>query len=107
MASVDHYHCKQRIFEWLQTVKLWSKKQKKKQKKKTQDKKWNGGMLEINTEQVASTVWENEIQVSTHAHAQITKNIKKCSESFAVTFKYICLNGNDNASLLAVLGKLL
>lgn len=20
MASVDHYHCKQRIFEWLQTV---------------------------------------------------------------------------------------
>lgn len=77
-------------------------------KKKTKhDKKWNGGMLEINTEQVASTVWENEIQVSTHAHAQITKNIKKCSESFAVTFKYICLNGKDSASLLAVLGKLL
>lgn len=82
-------------------------KSKKKTKKKPQDKKWNGGMLEINTEQVASTVWENEIQVSTHAHAQITKNIKKCSESFAVTFKYICLNGKDNASLLAVLGKLL
>lgn len=123
MASVDHYHCKQRIFEWLQTVlcgmysteklslqfwrwqffqqvilklqRYWqvldvlfflneSKTTRvtivcltvKQKKKKKHNKKWNGGMLEINTEQVASTVWENEIQVSTHAHAQITKILR-------------------------------
>lgn len=154
MASVDHYHCKQRIFEWLQTVlcgmysteklslqfwrwqffqqvilklqRYWqvldvlfflneskttrvtivclTVKQKRKKKKTRQKVKWGHVRNQHRAScQYCVRKWDTSINTCSCPNHQ---NIKKCSESFAVTFKYICLNGKDNASLLAVLGKL-